>query len=152
MGVGKIKQTAQDVEGRTTWRASCRPRSASFPSALPRQPGSSRLVLAGQVPSLPPHLLGSRAPGFPKRRPSDGNGNSLNGSFLSVRLPQPDPKDPKSGGREIPTRSSPTPARFCLWLTASLAPMPPRLVGTSGWPTGGGGGELRGSGLGNGAG
>ncbi|XP_032736210.1 cordon-bleu protein-like 1 isoform X5 [Lontra canadensis] len=30
--------------------------------------------------------------------------------------------------------------------------MPPRLVGTSGWPTGGGGGELRGSGLGNGAG
>ena len=75
-------------------------------------PGSSPPLLAGQVPSLPPHLYCWGAPGFPKRRPSGGNGNTLRGSLLSVRLPQLDPKAPKPRGKEITTRCSPTPAPF----------------------------------------
>ncbi|XP_058571081.1 cordon-bleu protein-like 1 isoform X8 [Neofelis nebulosa] len=57
------------------------------------------------------------------------------------------------GGKFLPGPRHPTSApSFCPRLAAFLAPMQPSLTTTSRWPSGGGGGELRDSGQGNGAG
>lgn len=119
---------------------------------IPRRSQSFPRILARQVTSLPPNLSASGAPAFPKRSPSGGNGNTSSGSFLSVQLPQPDPKDPKPWGKEIPTRSRPTPAPFLSPARCFPRSDAAELVPTSGRQCCRGGGELPDSGQGNGAG
>ncbi|XP_032967358.1 translation initiation factor IF-2-like [Rhinolophus ferrumequinum] len=111
-------------------------------------PPIRKISVTGQVPSLLPHLSYWGAPRFPKQRPSGGNGNTPPGSF-----PSRTPRKPRSpGGRKFQLGPRPSPPRFSLRLAAPLAPMPPSLIATSGWQSSGGGGELRGSGQGYGAG
>lgn len=90
-----------------------------FLCAFPQPPGSSPPVLAGQVTSLPPHLSLWGAPGFPKRRPGGGNGNTPPGSF-----PSQTPKTRSPGGRKFRLGPRPPPPRFSLRLAASHALMP----------------------------
>ena len=131
-----------------------------FFSALPRQPGSSPSVLTGQVPTLPPHLSGSPCARLPEATPwrRDWELSAWELPFRSASPDRPQRPETEAGvgwaeGNSYPALGTPPSApSFCPRLAAFLAPMQPSLTTTSRWPSGGGGGELRGSGQGNGAG
>lgn len=152
MGLKKTK-------ARRTWkveparRARGGPRCAGLSAHFRGSPDPPlRSAPAGTVPSSPP---------VPHRRPPSRS-NALAAGLRTLGLGAsfpfgfarqiPKTRNPAGGAwaegnsySALGTPSPPAPS-FCLRLAASLAPMQPSLPAASEWPSGGGGGELRGSG------